>query len=336
MEGMPVGAEALIARLQKAIDATLSHHLLSGGPVALVDYPDHSNVGDSAIWLGEIAYLQKKVGGYPDYYCTIANFAEADLKKRAPQGPILIHGGGNFGTIWRHHQDFRIHLMKRFPGRPIIQLPQSIHFADDAAIAETACAIRAHGAFTLLVRDQKSFDFARAHFECPAHLCPDMAFCIGCRPRQSPHVDLVYLLRTDVESKGDLRAPDTRESKISLDWLAESKRHRRRTRVYATLRGLLSGGSRFARIKARNETYAWNHFWRGAGILSQGKVVITDRLHGHIISMLLDIPHVVLDNSYGKLSGFISAWTSDFTGLRRAATMDEAVAEARALIAMRR
>ena len=339
MEGMTVeaeiGADALIARLQMTIDATLSQ-LLPGPPVALVSYPNHSNVGDSAIWLGEIAYLQQRIGGYPAYYCTIASFAEADLKKRAPEGPILIHGGGNFGTIWRHHLDFRIHLMERFPRRPIIQLPQSIHFADDAATSETARAIRTHGAFTLLVRDQRSFDFARAHFDCPVHLCPDMAFCIGRRPRQSPHVDLVYLLRTDIESKGNLRAPDTGESKISLDWLAESNSDRRRARLQATLRGLLGGGGHFARIKARYETYAWNRFWRGVGLLSQGKVVISDRLHAHIISTLLDLPHVVLDNSYGKLSGFISAWTSDFAGLRRAATMDEAIAQARGLIAARR
>jgi pyruvyl transferase EpsO len=187
----------------------------------------------------------------------------------------------------------------------------------------------------LLVRDRRSFDFARAHFDCPVHLCPDMAFCIGRWRRRRPRVDLLYLLRTDNESRGALRAPDTPESKISLDWLAESNSHRRRARLQAKLRGLLGGGSRLARTRARYETYAWNRFWRGVGILSQGKVVITDRLHAHIISTLLDIPHVVLDNSYGKLSGFISAWTSDYAGLRRAATMDEAVAEARSLLAPR-
>lgn len=329
-----IGAEALITRLQKTIDAILSQ-MLTGEPVALVDYPNHPNVGDSAIWLGEIAYLQHRVGAYPAYYCSNTSFAESDLTMRAPKGPILIHGGGNFGTIWQRHHDFRIYLMKRFPGRPMIQLPQTIHFADDAVLAETARAICKHGAFTLLVRDQKSFDFARAHFDCPVHMCPDMAFYIGRRPRQSPHVDLVYLLRTDGESKGDLRAPDTRESKIALDWLVESKGYRRRTQLHAMLRGLLRGGGRFARIRSRCETYAWNRFWRGASILSQGKVVISDRLHAHIISTLLDIPHVVLDNSYGKLSGFISAWTSDFAGLRCAATLDEAVAQARGLVATR-
>src|SRR3546814_4150338 len=33
--------------------------VLPSGKLALVDFPDHSNVGDSAIWLGEMAYLRK-------------------------------------------------------------------------------------------------------------------------------------------------------------------------------------------------------------------------------------------------------------------------------------
>ena len=46
------------------------------GPLALVDFPDHSNVGDSAIWLGEMAYLRKS-GRLPAYYSAIADFDDA-------------------------------------------------------------------------------------------------------------------------------------------------------------------------------------------------------------------------------------------------------------------
>ncbi|WP_276524270.1 polysaccharide pyruvyl transferase family protein, partial [Enterobacter hormaechei] len=40
---------------------------------------------------------------------------------------------------------------------------------------------------------------------------------------------------------------------------------------------------------------------RGLRLLSRGERIVTDRLHGHILSLLLGIPHVVLDNDYGKL-----------------------------------
>jgi pyruvyl transferase EpsO len=58
--------------------------------------------------------------------------------------------------------------------------------------------------------------------------------------------------------------------------------------------------------------------------LSAGRVVVTDRLHGHILSLLLGIPHVVLDNSYGKLHQFVAAWTESSPLVHTAQTPDEA------------
>ncbi len=46
-------------------------------------------------------------------------------------------------------------------------------------------------------------------------------------------------------------------------------------------------------------------------ILSRGKVVVTDRLHAYILCLQLGIPHVIVDNSYGKLSAFYNTWAKD-------------------------
>lgn len=330
-----VGAGPLIDRLQKSIKNTLSR-VVPAGPLALVDYPDHANVGDSAIWLGEVAYLERELGLRPSYSCSLADYSAATLKECLPSGAILIHGGGNFGTLWRKHQDFRIHLMERFPDRPIIQLPQSIHFSDDESVAETARAIHKHGRFTLLVRDRKSYDFAAAKLDCPVHLCPDMVFYIGRTERVPPKVDLLYLLRTDHEQVGTLRPPDTEETRIVSDWLTESRHRLRLTNFGSLARSVLAGRRAAARAGETYNALAWGRYRRGAKILSQGKLVITDRLHAHIMSILLDIPHVALDNSYGKLGSFIAAWTGDFSGLRQAATMEAAIVRARELAQMAR
>jgi pyruvyl transferase EpsO len=53
-------------------------------------------------------------------------------------------------------------------------------------------------------------------------------------------------------------------------------------------------------------------------------VVITDRLHAHILSLLLDLPHAVLDNSYGKLHRFLDAWTGDAASVQRASSLEAA------------
>ncbi|MGO8019861.1 polysaccharide pyruvyl transferase family protein, partial [Rhizobium leguminosarum] len=92
-------------------------------PLAILDFPDIRNCGDSAIWLGEIAYLKDRFGKRPDYVFITADFSADELKKRVPTVPIFIHGGGNFGDIWFSHQDFREAIMERFPDRQIVQFP---------------------------------------------------------------------------------------------------------------------------------------------------------------------------------------------------------------------
>jgi exopolysaccharide biosynthesis predicted pyruvyltransferase EpsI len=63
--------------------------------------------------------------------------------------------------------------------------------------------------------------------------------------------------------------------------------------------------------------------------LSRGRVVITDRLHGHILCLLLGLPHVLLDNSIGKLSAYFETWTPSMAGVTFAS--DEQTAQSCAL-----
>src|SRR3546814_12515455 len=101
-------------------------------------------------------------GRLPIYSAALNNFSETDLLRAAPQGPILIHGGGNFGTTWPKLEPLRLKLLRAFPGRSIVKPPQSLHSADDLRIRRMAEAIRTHGAFHHQVRDAPSFAIGRA------------------------------------------------------------------------------------------------------------------------------------------------------------------------------
>jgi exopolysaccharide biosynthesis predicted pyruvyltransferase EpsI len=72
---------------------------------------------------------------------------------------------------------------------------------------------------------------------------------------------------------------------------------------------------------------------RGCSILARGRVVVTDRLHGHILSLLQGIPHVAMDNSYGKVRAVHDTWTHESDLVRWADTPAEAIAAARDLLA---
>jgi pyruvyl transferase EpsO len=75
---------------------------------------------------------------------------------------------------------------------------------------------------------------------------------------------------------------------------------------------------------ARYDAAAGARVARGCRLLSSGRVVITDRLHAHLLCLLLGIPHGVLDNTYGKLARFLDTWTGEAALVRRFASPDEA------------
>lgn len=307
----------------------LSRFVRTGQDFALVDFPDHYNVGDSAIWLGEIALFKRLLGGAPSYVSTVESYSKEALRRAAPTGPIFIHGGGNFGDIYPKHQDFRIRLMTDFPDRDIVQLPQSISFSAPEAVAATAQAIAKHGRFTLLVRDQPSLNFAREHFVCPVELLPDMAFGIGPIEKPvSPSSAIFMLLREDTERAAYDREPLLRRpDAVAADWVTEPQRFHRlctwRSRIAMAGKGGLASPQGTLDLYNR---LAQGRVKRGLKMLASGRVVVTDRLHAHILSTMMDIPHVVLDNSYGKIAGYMAAWTGVYPKVRRARTSDDVLA----------
>jgi exopolysaccharide biosynthesis predicted pyruvyltransferase EpsI len=201
----------------------------------------------------------------------------------------------------------------------------SIHF-DDLARAEAAArAIARHGNFRLFVRDQPSYDFAAARFDCEIVLCPDMALFIGALGRRAPDMDVLYLLRTDKEQAVRGYAGRTGYTFRVADWLMERGPSVEARRLLRVLRDMRRGQwDRLALRAASYEAAARARVLRGCRLLSSGRLVITDRLHAHLLSLLLGIPHAVLDNNYGKLGRFLEVWTGGAAGVHYAASTEDA------------
>lgn len=319
---------ALIAKLQAMTHERLGD-LVSDAPLAIVDFPDIRNCGDSAIWLGEMAYLDRYHGGRrPAYVSRMRDFSADALRAEAPEGPIFIHGGGNFGDIWEQHQAFREFILESFPDRPVVQFPQSIHFQSSERADLAARVIARHKRFVLLVRDEESRQFAERRFDCEVRLCPDMAFCIGSTRRAvRPSMDVLAMLRDDDEAVGMDRAASV--TLTTEDWISESRASVRLSKARGAAGALLAMRPAERRLRMLDAA-AHNRFRRGVRQLSRARAVVTDRLHVHIVSLLMGIPHAVLDNSYGKIRRFMDAF-SGANGLSyQAASLGDAVAWASA------
>jgi exopolysaccharide biosynthesis predicted pyruvyltransferase EpsI len=330
-----ISAAEKIGRLKEILRQELGGFVAKGARYALLDFPDHSNVGDSAIWLGEIELLTEITGRRPDYVCTIDGFDVEALRASLPEGVIFIHGGGNFGDLWKGHQDFRLRILELLPDRQIVQLPQSIHFLQEAAIRETVEAIESHGDFHLLVRDQQSLKFSQDRLNCTTRLVPDAAFGLGpLRASREPIWNVLCLFREDSERSGaDYGELVSKLDAKVLDWLDEPKMPWKQIKRRAIAKSLLKGDFSPSHMK----TLAYNlqaerRMERGVALLSSGRLVITDRLHAHIICTLMSKRHIALDNTYGKVSGYYRQWLQDFETPTLAYSVDEALAEAVVLV----
>lgn len=300
----------VIRRQAALLIEAMSQHVSHGQQYALVDFPDYANVGDSAIWLGARQALRSIAGRDPAYVCSYKTYEREALRAALDaNAPIFIIGGGNFGDIYPQHQNFRIALMRDNPGRPIIQMPQSIAFRGSAAT--TAEAIAAHGHFHLYVRDHASADFASRQLGVTARLAPDCAFALRALERRTlPSFHYVFLRRSDGETTGTDYSPLSVIEPTVFDWATEPPLPQSALKG----RAILSGAPSLDRAVYKGRFLDAKAEWRlerGLGLLSQGETVITDRLHGHILSVLLGIPDVALDNSTGKVSAYHDCWMGD-------------------------
>jgi len=331
--GAHLSAADLVGELSHAIDLTLAPLVPRGARVALLDFPNHNNVGDNAIWLGEVAYLRRREVEIV-YICDASSYCTETLRERIGDGTLLLHGGGSFGTIWPRHQAFRERIVREFPRQRIVQLPQTVDFTDEESVERARRTLGAHDGLVILARDHESLACLREQLSLEAVLCPDMAFALGTSNRLLPSTDILWLARSDRESLAP--PPQTLGERVEVvDWLRGEPGHPwshvlapLTVRSRCTVNAAMERWSWLRRwagpaVASTFETLAWRRFERGRRILSRGRVVITDRLHGHILCLLFAIPHVLLDNRFGKLARFRRAFTGG-CDLGRAAQGPEA------------
>lgn len=328
------GGDLCVQLHARALDV-LAGLLATDEPCALIGFPYHANVGDSAIWLGERDLL-RRLSVPISYTCDLDNFSEEALRVCLPTGTILIHGGGNLGDLWPARQVFRELVIAAFPDRRIIQLPQSIHFAERESLHRARAVFDAHPDLTICVRDRHSLGVARAQFAARTVLCPDMAFGLRDIPEiaETARYNIVWQARADHES-AQRRLPAVGSDVLVTDW-AEGQgddpqwRSHARAAVERYEQALDDPDARSAAC----DRLAALQLRRGCDMLASGRVVITDRLHGHLLSLRLGLPHVVLRDRNAKIESTRETWTGGWPAARWAQSPAKALTLARDLIAL--
>lgn len=301
--------------------------------VALVNYPDIGNVGDPALWLGTMSLLDR-LGVRPSVHVPIGDLTRSMADRLRGADVILINGGGNFGDLWAGQQQTREQVLEVCAHQRIVQLSQSCWFRDESNLERMVSLIDRAADVTMMWRDRRSLEFAESALPGSHMLAPDMAFGLGAASRDIT-LDILCLIRADQES----RYPGFDWSGVGAtvtDWTTDPRpEHPDLPATRQRMREMLTEGAPTARVQPLLIEVARRRVGRGFDILGSGRVIVTDRLHGHIMALLLGRPHVILDNTYSKIADFHRTWTEGVGAVVPADNPREALEAAASMVVVR-
>ncbi|NEP02195.1 MAG: polysaccharide polymerase [Symploca sp. SIO2E9] len=324
---------------------------------ALLDYPQHLNIGDHVIWLATIFYLKDILKTKIKYTASLNYFSEQEMEKNVGKAPIIFPGGGNLGDLWPQIQDFKERIIAKYRDRPIIILPQCIYFSQLKTLSKAAAIFNAHPNLTLFTRDNRSYEFALKYFyNCRVINSPDIVFHLVNMPLPSlkfnPKRTILYLCRQDREINQEF-SPTALEipNLVVQDWVAYNWTYRDLGKL-VELRKLPGSVNEIVKLLLREgwqrglagplewisrqrwehchpyaenfkdiynpamHRFSWSIMHAGLYQLLQNRLVITNRLHGHIICAILGIPHIFLPNAYHKNQSFYETWSNQIVSCK--------------------
>lgn len=284
----------------------LVHYLKStfankGKVVYMLNTPWHGNIGDQAIAQAQYEFVMNNFSDmitYIEIPHLFVNFYLKHFKFLSSENSIIcLHGGGNFGTLWRGEQENNEKIIAHFQKRRVLVFPQSAYINEDCKHQfedNLRRLIHADNKITFYAREQQTYEYISSLniFE-SVELVPDIVLSYSYRSDYVPVRDVLLVMRKDHES---IIAQGENDHIVTV--LNESKAD---YRVSDTM---------IDKTIMRNRT---KYLLEKLQEFSESKVIITDRLHGMIFAYLTSRPCIAFDNLSKKSSNVYKLWLHKFT-----------------------
>jgi pyruvyl transferase EpsI len=296
-------------RIKEILCAVKSYRLrfrevqeLSEKTFVLWGIPEYGNLGDQAITYAEIEFLRKYVPGVnilriPEELCVEYIWP----MKRLAQKKCFVfisHGGGNMGTLYKYQEQRRQMLIRHIKNNPIVVFPQSVDYSEGSKEHLKARKLYyGNRNLQLYARDYANYKKMKALFpKVNVDCVPDIVSSLSERAGSGKRKGILLCLRADREKN--------ESSKQSIEKLLCS--------IPADDREFLDtyGACYAAPYGMQKEQI--EKFWER---MQHAELVITDRLHGMIFSMITNTPCIAFDNTTGKVAAFYDAWLQDSNGI---------------------
>ena len=251
--------------------------------------PSYTNMGDQAVALAERKYIENEFPEY-QYIEIIEEDGDAAIpvvkKHLQPRDIIAFTGGGNMGNLYHNHEEARRKVFSTFTDNLTISFPQSIHFEDNEdGAAEKKKSQEAYSKnpnLVLVARDAQSFHRMQRTFRNPVIFTPDMVLYMNSVDWKFKRNGALFVLRHDTEKVVKQSTIDN--VKGLLDDTLPVER----------VDTVLDEPSTITPI-TRDTLYE-----EELELFSHQNIIITDRWHAMVFSVLTGTPCLLFGNSYGK------------------------------------
>lgn len=250
--------------------------------------PTHNNLGDQAQancirkWVSDCfggEYRMVELLAFPFY----SKKFKKELDKMVSPDDIFVIQSGYCTTELHYNHYMHRYIVDHFEN-PILIMPQTVNFHKEKEGFKTGTIYKKHKKLLFLARDRQSFEYAEKYFSgCKILLYPDIVTCmIGTKSFKKARSGVLLCIRNDGEKL----------------YTEEQIRH---------LCDLFR--KKGIHVELTDTNYSDNEKKEDVGILidrkieqfSTYKVIITDRYHGTIFSMVANTPVIVLATNDHKV-----------------------------------
>ena len=261
--------------------------------IILIGTSIYGNIGDQAISIAEVEFLKQNfsdyllieipVSFYYYYYKSINRLINVD-------DIICLNGGGFLGTLWPEGQNTALRVIENCKNN-IIFFPQTVYYEPSKShlIEKHKEIYKKHRNVTMFVRDKKSYSFFLEHqFEFKnIFLIPDIVTYLNFNHlKQKSKTKLTTIMREDKE-------------KISNELDVDN--------LLRAIKSTNNNYNIFHTDSVINKNIHFNNrdkeLIKFLETICDSDLIITDRLHGLILSAIMGIPVISIDNLSKKVYG---------------------------------
>ena len=295
-------AEKFLKRFRKIDDIPVRERRFSNA-IWIMGLPEYNNLGDCAIGYATINYIKNNFSSSDIFTVTEKEcLARRNKIKKLIQEDdlIILQGGGNITDVYPEQQMIRKKILKTFKSNRIIIMPQTVYFTNSnygkKQQRDTYRLFSTCKNLTLVCREKYTYSWVQNNFKgINSILTPDIVFSLPYSKKDTERKGIILCVRNDCETSWMMNfLPEIKELCLKLD-----------QRIIFS--------DTVIKENVLVEQYK-KVIENKLDEFSSAKLIITDRLHGVIFSVITNTPCIAIDNFNHKIRG-ICQWMNEWSSV---------------------